>query len=172
MWRRATSTTEASVTSVVPAAPQSGPAARAPASVSDSTKTSRALSSRASRTRRPPPLHACPPSLVKLRTQRLRLALRNVVASPLYHGQIEAYGHLGYGHTIILPEFLVAHLERPAVPESLAKCRRAGHTRSRPTIECTAPWRGACSPRFVDCRREPNQLDQWWFRAVGRPAIS
>lgn len=58
--RRAVSTTVASMTSVVPAVPHSTPAARAPGSVSGSTRTSRALSSRPSLAWRPPPLHAWP----------------------------------------------------------------------------------------------------------------
>ncbi len=70
-WRRAVSTTVASMTSAVPAVLHSTPAARAPRSLSGSTRTSRALRSRPSLAwRARPPLHAWPTTPAGTNTAR------------------------------------------------------------------------------------------------------
>ena len=81
--RRAASTTDASMTSAVPAAPHSTPAARAPVSVSGSTRTPRAPSSRANLACRVPLLHTWPTTPAGTTTARCSCRAASMTAAVL-----------------------------------------------------------------------------------------
>ena len=128
--RRAASTTDASTTSLVPALPHRTPAARAPASVSDSTTTSRALSSRANRACRPPPLHTWPTTPAGTTTSRCSWRAAPMTAA---------------GTVVQLPRN-----QRPGVQDQAQRCSASANRRRACASSCSVsgpPVSSNSSPR-------------------------